>query len=331
MDRSVTWKAAIVFLMVIGVSGAAPGRIHAQAPATPAFPDSIPVSSGPHSNLFRHVMTKAEVLAALAQVKDSHDLFVKSNAALTLRVSSNTTKVPWKLHTDADELWYVYRGSAKVSLAPFSLQLGVTPPGETYQVGEGDMVHVPRHLAYQIMPAGGRFEYVALRRFALRLPGIGPIRGAGAPQAPPPIVTTKAQIDAWYNAGTAGTAGMPPGVNRIIFDRAKGADWRQGGAPGPWENHDTNEHLSIVNYGTAKATIDGFITGAHWDNRGVMGTGVVGGSDYTVGPGDLVFVFRNTAHFFDPLSSKFGYLLVDLPQSEPFWPKPTIPNGTGSY
>ena len=92
-----------------------------------------------------------------------------------------------------------------------------------------------------------------------------------------------------------------------------------------------NEHLTIVAYGTAKATIDGFITGAHWDNRGVMGKGVVGGSEDTVGPGDLVFVFRNTAHFFDPISSKFGYLLVDLPQSEPLWPKSIIPNGTGAY
>ena len=48
-----------------------------------------------------------------------------------------------------------------------------------------------------------------------------------------------------------------------------------------------------------------------------MGTSVGGGTDYDVGPGDLVFVFRNTAHFFNPTSSKFGYLLVDLPQSDP--------------
>jgi hypothetical protein len=98
-------------------------------------------------------------------------------------------------------------------------------------------------------------------------------------------VTTKAQIDEWYASGTAGTVGIPPGINRIIFDRAKGNDWRQGGAPGPWENHETNEHLTIVAYGTAKVTIDGFITGAHWDNRGVMGKGVVGGSEDTVAPG----------------------------------------------
>ena len=134
-----------------------------------------------------------------------------------------------------------------------------------------------------------------------------------------------------YEAGLAGTAGIQRGINRIIFDRAKGGNWREGGAPGPWENHETDEHLSIVWYGTAKAVLDGFITGANWDRRGVMGKGVVGGSEYTVGPGDLVFVFRNVAHFFDPISSKFGYLLVNLPQSETLWPASIVPNGTGAY
>jgi mannose-6-phosphate isomerase-like protein (cupin superfamily) len=111
-------------------------------------------------------MTKAEVLAALAQVKDSQDLVVKTNFAITLRAASNTTKLPWKVHTEADELWFVYSGSAKVSLAPFSLQLGVTPPGNTYDAAERDIVNVPRHMAYQVMPAG-RFEYVAVRKFLI--------------------------------------------------------------------------------------------------------------------------------------------------------------------
>jgi mannose-6-phosphate isomerase-like protein (cupin superfamily) len=311
VKQSSIWRCVAAVLVVAG----------AQAPAAQKFPETVTVSPGPKTNLFNHVMKKAEVLAALAQIKDSQDLFVKSNAALALRVSSNTTKLPWKQHTEADELWFVYHGGAKVSLAPFSLQLGVTPPGNTYDVGEGDIVNVPRNLSYQIMPTRGRFEYVALRKFALQR----------APQTPSSPVTTKAQIDEWYVAGTAGTAGIPFGINRIIFDRAKGSDWRQGGAPGPWENHETNEHLTIVAYGTAKVTIDGFVTGAHWDNRGVMGEGVVGGTEDTVGPGDMVFVFRNTAHFFDPISSKFGYLLVDLPQSESLWPKSIIPNGTGPY
>jgi mannose-6-phosphate isomerase-like protein (cupin superfamily) len=331
MSRSPVWTFLPILCVLVGGFDLLAGRIDAQAPEAPKLPDSVTVSSGPKTNLFPHVMKKSEVLAALAHVKDSQDLFVKSNAALTLRVSSNTTKLPWKQHTEADELWFVYRGGARVSLAPFSLQLGVTPPGNTYDVGEGDIVNVPRGLAYQIMPSAGRFEYVALRKFALQRPSPEASGGSTTPQPPLSPVTTKAQIDQWYNAGTAGTLGIQPGINRIIFDRAKGGDWQKGGAPGPWENHERDEHISFVVYGTAKCIMDGFITGAHWDRRGVMGTGVVGGSEYTVGPGDIAFVFRNTAHFFDPISSKFGYLLVNMPQSEPYWPKSIVPNGAGAY
>jgi mannose-6-phosphate isomerase-like protein (cupin superfamily) len=330
MTGSRWWKFVITVGVVAGVCGGLPARrIGAQAPAK--LSDTVTISPGPKTNLFDHVMKKADVLAALAQVQDSQDLFVKNNAGLALRACSNTTKLPWKLHVESDELWFVYRGSAKVGLAPFSLQVGVTPPGTTYDLGEGDILNVPRGMAYQIVPTSGRFEYVALRRFALQRPAPGATGGAVTPQTPVSLLTTKAQIDQWYTAGTAGTLGMQPGINRIIFDRAKGEDWHQGGAPGPWENHERDEHVDFVVYGTAKATIDGFITGAHWDNRGVMGTGVVGGTVSTVGAGDIVFVFRNTAHFFDPISSKFGYLLVNMPQSEPYWPASIVPNGAGAY
>ena len=125
------WLCVVSLLVVSDAFGLLLNRMGAQVPATLSFPETVTVSSGPKTNLFNHVMKKAEVLATLAQVKDSQDLFVKSNAALTLRVSSNTAKLPWKQHTEADELWFVYRGGAKVSLAPFSLQLGVTPPGQT--------------------------------------------------------------------------------------------------------------------------------------------------------------------------------------------------------
>jgi mannose-6-phosphate isomerase-like protein (cupin superfamily) len=331
VTRSCPWTVVPGLVVLVGVCGLLPAHLRARAQSAHTFPDSVTVSAGPRTNLFDHVMKKADVLEALAQVQESRDLFVKNNAAVTLRAATNTTKLPFKLHPEADELWFVYRGSAKVNLAPFSLMLGVTPPGNTYNVGEGDIVNVPRGMAYQIVPAAGRFEYVAVRKFAVQVQNTGRTGGPGTPQAPLPPVTTKAQLDQWYNEGTAGTLGIQPGINRIIFDRAKGSDWHQGGAPGPWENHEQDEHVDFVVYGTAKCTIDGFITGAHWDNRGVMGSGVVGGSESTVGVGDIVFVFRNTAHFFDPISSKFGYLLVNMPQSEPYWPKSIIPNGTGAY
>jgi mannose-6-phosphate isomerase-like protein (cupin superfamily) len=125
------------FFVLVGALGLRSSRPSAQARPAAEFPKSITVSSGPKTNLFPHLMTKADVLSALAQVKDSQDLVVKTNFAITLRAAGNTTRLPWKLHTEADELWFVYRGSAKVTLAPFSLQLGVTPPGNTYDAAEG--------------------------------------------------------------------------------------------------------------------------------------------------------------------------------------------------
>ena len=325
------WKSVPIVFVLIGTSGL-PGGLGAQAPSGPTFPVTVPVSSGPKTNLFPHVMKKAEVLAALAQVKDSQDLFVKSNGALTLRVSSNTTKLPWKVHTEADELWFVYRGSAKVSLAPFALQVGVTPPGDTYDVAEGDVVNVPRHLAYQIMPTGGRFEYVALRKFALQLPSGPPARGAGAPQKPPPTVIKKAELDQFFSTSITSSM-LYPGINRIIYYGGPGGATYGDFPGGPVENHEVDEHIYFIAHGQAKATLDGFITNAHWDRRGLMGTGVVGGSEYTVGPGDILFVFRNTLHYIVPMptTGKVGYLLVDLPESEAYWPKSIVPNGTGAY
>lgn len=318
-------------LLMIGMFEPFASRTDAQTPPAPRFPVTIPVSPGPHTNLFRHVMKKDEILAALAQVRDSQDLFVKSNGALTLRVSSNTAKLPWKLHTDSDELWFVYRGSAKVSLAPFSLQVGVTPPGETHDVAEGDIVNVPRHLAYQILPNGGRFEYVALRKFALPIPGAS-ARGGGAPQKPIPTVTKKAELDQFFSTSITSSA-LFPGINRIIYYGGPGGA-KYGDFPGgPVENHELDEHIYFVTHGQAKATLDGFITNAYWDRRGLFGTGVVGGSEYTVGAGDVIFVFRNTLHYIVPIptTGKVGYLLVDLPESENYWPKSIVPNGAGAY
>src|SRR5688572_12052638 len=87
-----------ILSIVVGAFAFLPGRTVAQAPMSTEFPKTITVSPGPKTNLFPHLMTKAEVLAALAQVKDSQDLVVKTNFAITLRAASNTTKLPFKVH-----------------------------------------------------------------------------------------------------------------------------------------------------------------------------------------------------------------------------------------
>ena len=326
------WLVSVPFVLV-GALAVLESRIGAQSPPVPTFPTSITVSSGPKTNLFPHLMTKAEVLAALAQVKDSQDLVVKTNFAITLRTASNTAKLPWKLHTEADELWFVYKGSAKVSLAPFSLQLGVTPPGTTYDAAEGDIVNVPRGMAYQVMPAG-RFEYVAVRKFLIVPPGVGRGGGSATPQGPPPTVVTKAQIDKIYATATASVP-VYPGITANLYNGGPdGVKW--GPQPGgPVENHERDEHLYIATYGKAKAYMDGFITNGHWDTRGVMGTGTAGSTEYTMNPGDLLFVFRNTLHYIVPIpeTGKAGYFLVSLDGTpmERSLPKSIVPNGTGAY
>jgi mannose-6-phosphate isomerase-like protein (cupin superfamily) len=336
MTRSRIWQLVLSLCVLVGVFGLLSSRIGAQAPATASpppsgYPMKIPVAPGPHLNLFPHLMTKAEVLAALAQVQDSHDLVVKNNFAITLRAASNTTKQPWKLHTEADEIWFVYKGTAKVSLAPFSLTLGVTPPGNTYDAAEGDIVNVPRGMAYQVMPAG-RFEYVAVRKFLIVPPAAG--RAGGPPPAVPPTVVTKAQIDKVYATATASVP-IYPGITANLYNGGPdGVKW--GPQPGgPVENHEIDEHLYIATYGTAKAYMDGFITNGHWDTRGVMGTGTAGSTEYTMKPGDLLFVFRNTLHYIVPIpeTGKAGYFLVDLNGSvaERSYPKAIVPNGTGAY
>lgn len=328
----------LVPVLLLTVSGTLlPTRIGAQAPAESTFPKSITVSPGPKTNLFPHLMTKAEVLAALAQVQDSQDLVVKTNFAITLRAASNKTKLPWKLHTEADELWFVYKGSAKVSLAPFSLQLGVTPPGNTYDAAEGDIVNVPRGMAYQVMPSG-RFEYVAVRKFLVPPPAAGRGGGGGTPPAfpgTPPTVVTKAQIDKIYATATASVP-IYPGITANLYNGGPdGVKWGPFDG-GPVENHERDEHLYIATYGTGKAYMDGFIANGHWDRRGVMGLPPPQGStEYTMNPGDLLFVFRNTLHYIvqTPTTGKVGYFLVSLNGTtmEQSLPKAVVPNGTGAY
>jgi mannose-6-phosphate isomerase-like protein (cupin superfamily) len=333
MNRSRVSAFVSILSIVVGVVGFLSGRMVAQAPTTTEFPKTITVSPGPKTNLFPHLMTKAEVLAALAQVKDSQDLVVKTNFAITLRAASNTTKLPFKLHTEADELWFVYKGSAKVTLAPFSLQLGVTPPGNTYDAAEGDIVNVPRGMAYQVMPAG-RFEYVAVRKFLVPLPTTGR-GGGGAFPGTPPTVVTKAQIDKIYATATASVP-LYPGITANLYNGGPdGVKWGPFDG-GPVENHERDEHLYIATYGTGKAYMDGFIANGHWDRRGVMGLPPPQGStEYTMNPGDLLFVFRNTLHYIvqTPTTGKVGYFLVSLngTTAEQSLPKAIVPNGTGAY
>ena len=164
----------VALALCVFVLGLAPSQVNAQAKLI--------------KNLFSHVMKSAEVDAHFAKIQDSWDVYTKTNHAVTFRVA--TKNLPATNHQEADEYWFVRKGTAKVTL-----QAGATPASAS--VGGGDVVYVPRDVAYAIEPSA-RFEYVAVRVFTPRPPG----RGAGAGRAggaplpePTSYFATKAQID----------------------------------------------------------------------------------------------------------------------------------------
>jgi mannose-6-phosphate isomerase-like protein (cupin superfamily) len=253
-------------------------------------------------NLFSHVMKSADVDAAFAKITDSWDVYTKTNHAVTFRVA--TKKTGMTNHSEADEYWFVRKGAAKVAL-------GTEAP---HNVAAGDVVYVPRNMAFDIDPST-RFEYVALRVFAPRPQGRGAGAGAQAPAATS-YFAAKADTDKTFATEPQTAQLRFPGgasVNEIIYN----------GAIGPYESHEDVDQIYFVRYGSAKAIYDGRLINPTVVAPGqIRGTGVLDGSEYTLGPGDIVFIPRNQVHFVDPGTGKVGYFLVGMPTSQSAFPVP---------
>ena len=292
-SRSATMLAAAFLVFVTLPLGS---RLQGQAP------------KGLQKNLFSHVMKSAEVDATLSKIQDSWDVFVKTNHAVTFRVS--TKKRSWTNHPEADEYWFVRRGAGKLALAPMGQTSTVA-----HDVGAGDVVYLPREMSYELDPGTGRFEYVALRVFAPRpARGSGAGRGGGAGAAPLPeptsYIATKAQLDRTFADEPRTVQLRFPGggsLNQIIYN----------GAIGPYESHETADQVYLVRYGTAKAAFDGRLIDPKVTAPGqIRGTGYADASEYVIGPGDFVWIPRNQMHFVDPGVGKIGYLLAGIPTSQ---------------
>jgi len=290
-SRSIWIVAPTLCVFVLGLASS---RVNAQAKLI--------------KNLFSHVMKSAEVDAQFAKIQDSWDVYTKTNHAVTFRVA--TKNLPATNHEEADEYWFVRKGTAKVTLH------GATPASSS--VSAGDVVYVPRNAAYAIEPSA-RFEYVALRVFAPRPPG----RGAGAGRAggaplpePTTYFATKAQIDKTFADEPRSTQLRFPGgasVSMIIYN----------GAIGPYESHEDVDQIYFVRHGTGKAAYDGRLINPTVTGPGqIRGTGYIDASEYTIAPGDIVWIPRNQLHFVDPGAGKIGYFLVGMPSSQSGFPEP---------
>ena len=260
------------------------------------------LASWPACGQLRDVVKSDEVDKMFARAGPSLEALAKPNFAVVFRVISGKPGA-WQKHPDADEFWFVRHGAASVSLdtGAAGSAAGQQPSG----VAAGDVVNVPRSTAYQITPSAGGFEYVAVRIFPVeRRLGIG-IGATGTPH-PMPAIGRKAQIDATLASADKNVLLHSAGVtliNHVVYK----------GVPGPWEVHQTCDDLYFMRLGTARAQLDGTLVNGKEDSPGeIRGTGVAGARSFTIGPGDMVIIPRNTAHFMDPGSNKLGYLLVKL-------------------
>ena len=140
---------------------------------------------------------------------------------------------------------------------------------------------------------------------------------------PTSYFATKAQIDQTFATEPSSKPLRFAGgasVNQIIYN----------GAIGPYESHEDSDQICFVRYGSAKAIYDGRLINPTVVAPGqIRGTGVIDGSEYTLAPGDIVFIPRNEVHFVDPGTGRAGYLLVGMPTSQSALPVPPPEPGRG--
>jgi mannose-6-phosphate isomerase-like protein (cupin superfamily) len=254
---------------------------------------AILLLASPSPCQLRDVVKSADIDRMFARASPSLEVLAKTNFAIEFRTASAPAAAS-RSDPEADQFWFVRRGSADLVI-----------DGRPRQAAAGDVVRVPRATPCQVAPAGGRFDYVAVRIFpTARSTRIG-IGASAEPHAMPDVVT-KAKIDATLATADKNTLLHSAGallINHVVYK----------GAHGPWEVHQTCDDLYFVRLGTAHARLDGTLIGGKEDPPGeIRGTGVRGAREFDIAPGDMVVVPRNTAHFMDPGSTRLGYLLVKV-------------------
>jgi mannose-6-phosphate isomerase-like protein (cupin superfamily) len=98
----------------------------------------------------------ADIDATLAKINGSLDVIVKPNFALVFRTVDGKS-TGWRAHPDADEIWIIRKGTARVLLRKSA------SGAQQYTINAGDSVSTTRTQGYEIDPGAGRFEHIVLR------------------------------------------------------------------------------------------------------------------------------------------------------------------------
>ena len=218
----------------------------------------------------------------------------------------------YQIYEEADEIWFVRSGRAGLSMGPRLSSAREVEPGKLvgagiqtprrFEVAAGDIVNLPRGTAHQLDPGNDRFEYVVVRVFPT---DAHPVRRFQNPSPMGDVLkhSERAAVFANNNSNQPLHSVRNVSVNYVIYQ----------GHPGPWEAHRGCIDVYFVYTGSGVAHLGGTIVNAEEAVPGeIRGTGVTGARKHELGPGDIVLIPRDTAHYVVPTSEKLGYNLVKV-------------------
>lgn len=121
------------------------------------------------------VLKKSEIDATIAR-HDSNQPLHASKAYTLNYVIYPGKPGPWEAHRGCVDIYFVQQGKAKAQLGGRILKAREEQPGEIrgdgvegareYEIGPGDLVHIPRNGAHHMIPAGEKLAYLLLKIWA---------------------------------------------------------------------------------------------------------------------------------------------------------------------
>ena len=238
------------------------------------------------------VLKNTEIEASLAKVQGLLIIHQRPNFSISLG-SEEGSSGTLEANDREDEVLFIRRGSGALWLE-----------NRKYEIGPGDIINVRRKTAHRIDAPSSRIEYVAVR-IAPASEG-SPASGIRpAPRIMPDVLRASEIAETFAKFDTNQPIHSAPNftMNYVIYS----------GHAGPWEAHRGCADIYSLKIGTATAQIGGQIRNAKEESPGeIRGDGVTGARRYSVGPGDIVVIPRDTAHHMDPTSAKLGYVLLKV-------------------
>ena len=122
-----------------------------------------------------HVLKKADIDSTI-EANDRNQPLHSSPGYTLNYVIYPSLPGPWEAHRECVDIYFVQRGTAKALLGGEITNPREESPGEIrgdgvkgareYDIGPGDMVHIPRNGAHHMIPGRGKLAYLLLKIWA---------------------------------------------------------------------------------------------------------------------------------------------------------------------